>query len=382
MTPHDTLTPSELQQQGWYDDAGRWHEKPKAPNPAEQPASPPAPDVTEPATSRPEPSAARLTRAQWRAQAIPTEGFRGFLYRATGGAINLGPSKTQIDRLEAERRAQAEREANEVRRMQRRAECIARMDRGFKLVRITVGQTKGGIGKTTNTIAIGKAFAKNCRLQVTAVDANPDRGNLADRVGKEATTTIRDLIDNIDDITGVNTLRGYLSQDKSRLEVLASDDNPVVRRALTQEEYHRVQDLLATYRQMILTDTGTDTTAAVLPAIMERTDVLVIAADVTAAGRKFTGEVLELWEQQAPGGADLVRRAVVSVRLPARPLDTRQLEEAIAPFRDRVAAVVAIPFDPHLDLEAGEDGIFDWDALHPETQDAYLELCAAVADQA
>lgn len=362
---------------GYYDDAGKWHnfddETAPQTTPEAIPETPPSPAP-----------AAGMSRAEWRATAVPTTGFRAFVYKATGGIVNLGPSKKQIAQHETERAqfeaAQQALAAAEAAAEQRRNELISTMDRPVKLWRVTVTHEKGGMGKTTTTIALGTVFAMFCRIMACAVDGNPDRGNLANRVGRESTRTIRDLIAQYDSIEDVNALRAYLSQAKSRLEVLASDDNPKVSRALTPQEYTRVQELLATYRQLILTDTGTDTTSPVLPAIMELTDTLVVASDVTPTAQAYTSDTLDLWEAQAPNGEDLVRNAIVVVRLPNRALTQDQLAAITAKYDDRVGAVVFIPFDDCLAVEGNDDtGTFVWDDLSVATQDAYLELGAAVA---
>lgn len=361
---------------GYYDEAGHWHTTTQEPNAEALPA---ATAVDEQGSG-----SGGMSRSEWRATAVPASGFRAFIYRATGGIVNLGPSKKQIAQYEADRadaEAAAQAQAAAVAAVEeRRADLISTMDRPVKLWRVTVTHEKGGMGKTTTTIALGTVFAMFCRIMACAVDGNPDKGNLANRVGRESTRTIRDLLAQINEVEDVNALRVYLSQSKSRLEVLASDDNPKVSRALTAEEYTHVQELLATYRQLILTDTGTDTTSPVLPAIMTLTDTLVVASDVTPTAQAYTSDTLDLWEAQAPNGADLVRNAIVVVRLPNRPLTQDQLDTVTAKYADRVGDVVFVPFDDCLAVEGHDEaGTFLWDDLDEATQDAYLELGAAVA---
>ena len=86
---------------------------------------------------------------------------------------------------------------------------------------------KGGVGKTTITLALGSTFALLRGDRVIAVDANPDAGNLAHRVAPPHDRTITDVLRDLDQIT---TLRRaavlHLAGAESRLEVLASDDDP------------------------------------------------------------------------------------------------------------------------------------------------------------
>ena len=53
---------------------------------------------------------------------------------------------------------------------------------------------KGGVGKTTATVGLGATLASMRGDRVIAVDANPDRGTLSDKVRLETAATVRDLL--------------------------------------------------------------------------------------------------------------------------------------------------------------------------------------------
>ncbi|GEM_PF-2056589 len=57
--------------------------------------------------------------------------------------------------------------------------------------RIAVMSLKGGVGKTTTTVALGGIFAETRGDRVVAVDANPDLGTLAQRAVGPTSATIR-----------------------------------------------------------------------------------------------------------------------------------------------------------------------------------------------
>ena len=59
---------------------------------------------------------------------------------------------------------------------------------------IPVLTRKGGVGKTTVTALLGMALASAREDRVIAIDANPDRGTLAERVNKQTRCTVRDLV--------------------------------------------------------------------------------------------------------------------------------------------------------------------------------------------
>ena len=94
-----------------------------------------------------------------------------------------------------------------------------------KVVVITSG--KGGVGKTTTTLGLGSALAMVRADRVIAVDANPDRGTLAERVADTSTTsTVRHLLRD-PHIRRYADVRRHTPLATSRLE----DADPFVRRA-------------------------------------------------------------------------------------------------------------------------------------------------------
>lgn len=295
-------------------------------------------------------------RVDKRVATIPTEGWRRLVYDATGGQINPGISAAQAHRQERH----------------------VKIDTPVDVVRITVNCAQGGVGKSTTTVALGTVFAQKRRDQSVAIDANPDLGTLAERVGADKATTVRDLLEGVGGVRTANDLRKYLSQATSRLEVLAAEDDPARRRAFAPDEYNLVQQVLGTFRQCILTDTGTDLTHPVLDAIMEYTDSLVIAANLTATGTKKAIQTIQAWEQRSARGQDLIRQSVVAVRVPKERMSAQTQEERVAAYRNRVRAVVFIPNDSFLARE--EDAVFEWERLARRTQDAYEELAAIVAE--
>jgi len=89
---------------------------------------------------------------------------------------------------------------------------------------------KGGVGKTTTTVTLGSTFASLRGDRVVAVDANPDRGTLSQKIPLETAATVRHLLGDAHRITRYSDVRAYTSQGPSRLEVLASDSDPASRR--------------------------------------------------------------------------------------------------------------------------------------------------------
>src|SRR5205823_13604560 len=127
----------------------------------------------------------------------PPGGWRRAVYTATSGAINPGPSAAERNR----------------------AAVLARVTAPISgSRRVVVMSRKGGVGKTTVTLALGSTFAMLRGDRVIAVDANPDAGNLAHRVTTPSDRTITDVLRSIDQISSYADLRAYTAQStESRL---------------------------------------------------------------------------------------------------------------------------------------------------------------------
>ena len=113
---------------------------------------------------------------------------------------------------------------------------------------------KGGVGKTTITATLGATFASIRGDRVVAVDANPDRGTLSQKVPLETPATVRHLLRDADGIERYSDVRGYTSQGPSRLEVLASENDPTVSEAFSADDYTRALEVLERFYSLVLTD--------------------------------------------------------------------------------------------------------------------------------
>ena len=334
----DLTESSPLPQRG---PAGRRHRRRSAGRPA-APASPPAPQQSDALTAE------TVLRS---AKPAPQTGWRKTVLWLTGGKLNLGPSPEDRRRAEQLDRARTPIHGTH---------------------RVAVISLKGGVGKTTTTTALGSVFASLRGDRVIAVDANPDRGTLAERVPRESPATIRQLIRSRHEIVRYGDVRSFTSQSPMRLEVLASDSDPKISAALSEQDYIDTVDTLERFYNLVLTDCGTGLLHDAMRGVLGLADSLVVVSSASLDGARSASATLDWLE--AHGREDLARNAVVvisSVRPGGGIVDVLQLEDH---FSSRCRAVVTIPYDPH--LEAG--GVMDIDALQPETHEAYRELAAAV----
>ena len=283
------------------------------------------------------------------------EGYwQHLVYSISGRRINLGDGKRARARKELDRR------------------IAAPLAGGARFVPVL--SRKGGVGKTTVTTLLGMALADARDDRVIAVDANPDRGTLAERIARSSGKTVRDLVRIRGDVVGFNDLSGIVARDETRLDVVASDSDPRVSEAFSDSDYRDVAGLAAHYYSVVLTDTGTGIVHSVMGATLELADQLVIVAGLSVDEARLASETLTWLETN--GHAAKVRNAIVVLNnsRPGNPLV--QLEELESHFRTRVRGVVRMPYDAH--IAAGSAIVFR--DLHPETRLAARELAASVVE--
>jgi MinD-like ATPase involved in chromosome partitioning or flagellar assembly len=285
----------------------------------------------------------------------PSRGWRRFVYKATAGLIKPG-------------------EPSEVKR---RRELLgrARTPVAAGHHRVAVLSLKGGVGKTTTTVGLGATLAQVRGDRVIAVDANPDRGTLSDKVELETSATVRDLLNERGQIKRYVDIRAFTSQAPSRLEILASDRDPSVSEAFSAADYQSVSQVLENFYSICITDCGTGLLHSAMSGVLGLADQLVLVSSPSVDGARAASATLDWLE--AHNYADLVKSATVvlcSVR--PRSKSTVDLNRLEAHFAARCRAVVRVPYDPHLE----EGAEIDLDRLAEPTREAYLRLAACVGD--
>lgn len=308
----------------------------------------PAPAAPRPLSSRDLNSSLLLKKVQ----PAPSGGWRRAIYQSSGGRVNLGNSA----------------------REQRRIELVGQVHRPLqRCYKIALLSLKGGVGKTTTTVALGSTFASQRGDRVIAVDANPDRGTLSQKVPLETPATVRNLLRDEAEIDKYSDVRGYTSQNRHRLEVLASDSDPAVAEAFGADDYHRTLAMLERFYSIVLTDCGTGLMHSAMQAILKGADALVVVSSGSVDGARSASATLD-W-LNAHGYRELVAHSVAVINA-VRPRSGKvDLARLVEHFEQRCRAVCLLPFDPHLE----EGAEVDVDRLQPATRRALLELAAAVA---
>lgn len=284
----------------------------------------------------------------------PEGAWQHFIYSISGHRINLGDGKRARARKALDRR------------------IAAPLTGGARFVPVL--SRKGGVGKTTITTLLGMALADARDDRVIAVDANPDRGTLAERIAHASGKTVRDLARARGDVSGYNDISSIVARDETRLDVVASDADPRVSEAFSDQDYYDVASIAAHYYSIVLTDTGTGIVHSVMGATLDLANVAVIVAGLSVDEARLASETLTWLETN--GYSALARNAVVVINnaRPGTPLV--RPHELETHFRSRVRAVVRMPYDPL--IAAGSDITFR--ALNEQTRLAARELAATVVE--
>jgi len=299
-------------------------------------------------------TAERLIDARKKKRVKPEGGLNAFLYVATLHIVNRGDSPRVLARKAVE----------------------ARVDKKFEggARFIPVLTRKGGVGKTTITALLGMALSDIREDRIIAIDANPDRGTLSERVNKQTRSTVRDVVTLAPTINSFNDFTTMVSRDETRLDILASDTDPLLSEAFDENDYNVVADLAARFYSIVLTDCGTGIVHSVMRATLQRADSVVIVSGGSVDEARLASETLTWLE--ANGYQDLVKNAVVALNTATQGTNLVKLEEIEAHFKSRVREIVRIPYDPQ--LAAGS--VINYRDLKPLTKASARELAALVAD--
>jgi len=295
-------------------------------------------------------AATRLLRPTTRP---PRSGWRRAVYLLSVGLVNPGESPAEV----------------------RQRMLTVRSNQPLRgCYKIAMLSLKGGVGKTTVTATLGATFASLRGDRVVAVDANPDRGTLSQKIPLETSATVRHLLRDAGRLRRYSDVRAYTSQGSSRLEVLASEQDPAVSEAFSEDDYRRTVALLEHFYNIVLTDCGTGLMHSAMYGVLGMADQLIIVSSGAIDGARSASATMDWLDAHGHGG--LVRNSIVVINCVHHSAGGVDLDRVAAHFAARCRQVVRIPFDAH--LEAGAE--LDLDQLEPCTRVALLELAAAVAD--
>lgn len=289
------------------------------------------------------------------------EGWQGAVRRVTGGAISPRPGAGEQSRLDRERTVQRRLDAPRT---------------------IVVLNPKGGAHKTTSTLLLAATFGTQRGGATLAWDNNETRGTLGWRAQNAPHhRTAVDLLEDLDRFTvpdqaSLAALDTYVrTQVDARFDVLASDEDAAASSTIDAAAFDRLHGVLSRYYRLLIVDTGNNMRASNWVAAVAAADQLVIVSTVredTAASAAWLLDGL-----REKGFDHKIDEAVTILAAPSAKPDRKLAERLERHFSQVTSSVVHVPFDAAL----VDGGPIDFDALSPQTRDAWLTVAAAIAQR-
>ena len=114
-----------------------------------------------------------------------------------------------------------------------------------------------------------------------------------------------------DFVTRYADIRSYTSQAESRLEVIASDDDPLISQALGDRDYHSAIELLTKHYSLIVVDTGTGILDSAVQGVIREADQIIVVMPPALDGARVAAATLDWLDRH--GHHDLVENAVAVI---------------------------------------------------------------------
>jgi MinD-like ATPase involved in chromosome partitioning or flagellar assembly len=289
----------------------------------------------------------RLDEGDRALRQLPSRGWRRAVYRSTGGHLNLGPSATERQLAELERRA-----------------------RRFLRTNYRVGVLgKGGVGKTTVAAGVGSSLAEVRREdRVIAIDADSAFGKLGDRIDPDAAHSYVELATDPNLHTFAD-VRSHLGANRSGLFVLPGD--PLQHQRLSPALYSEVLLRLARYFAVTIVDCGATMDSPLTRTVVHNLDAAIIVATPWDDGTSIAHHSLDWLAEHGRGG--LLSRTIVALNNSDGNAKPKMLETAAEGFLRRGIPTFGLPFDRR--LRAG--GILDLaQGMSASTRHQFLEIAA------
>lgn len=276
-------------------------------------------------------------------------GWRGAVLKATGGAVNLGPSA-------------ADRELARLHKMIRRPVTDGT---------IAVFSRKGGVGKTTISAYLGLTLAQERGGRIVTLDGDAEAGSLGWLLAPRAPSTLAALASAAPTPANYAELRRYTTSTPEGLEVIVGEPAEVGPISVTGLEAVAAQ--LSRHYDVSIFDTGAGVTRATGRVLVNRARTLLLVMSPSADSVRAAERTLA-WLDERPGEAMNEDANVIAVinGIPAG-AKASHVERIESHFSERCSAVVRIPWDAH--LATGSSNV-SLDLLSKETRQGFLELAA------
>lgn len=281
------------------------------------------------------------------------DGWRKFVTKATLGRVNPEPSAKAEQTNELHRRI-----------------CAPLAD----VHKVAFVSAKGGVGKTTITVALGNTMARLRGDRVIAVDVDADLGDLSARFRERGGPQT-----NIEHFVSARNAKRYADvrvhtvMNNDRLEMLGAQNDPRSTYRLGPDDYETAMKILENHCNVILLACGTPVNGPLFNKIVSTVTGLVVVASDDVRG--VEGALATLDWLDAHGYARLLQHTVVVLNAIQKTKPFVDFGIVENQFRKRVPDFYPMPYDPHLATGLA----VEYTSLKRKTRKALKELVGGVA---
>jgi len=245
-------------------------------------------------------------------------------------------------------------------------------------VTVALGSIKGGVGKTTLTLALADTLADSLRCGVLVIDADLEWGTAADSTPQDGARggTLTDVLAAADRIHSPGDLAPFLVALPGGAQLLAGPTNPQDIEALTGADMQRLLELLQRFFPVILLDLspGIGLRGTIPRWAFGCADEIVAIATPTRGSLRRAGRMLGYLSEHRPGLPITLALNMV----PRRPDEAIQRVMQVAERNGATRRYVAIPRDDGL-VRQLDAGILNLSELNQPTRIALKDLAVGLA---
>ncbi len=245
-------------------------------------------------------------------------------------------------------------------------------------VTIALGSIKGGVGKTTLTLALADTLADSLRCGVLVVDSDLEWGTAADSVPQNGRrgSTITDVLANYDRINSPGDLAPFLLSLPGGAQLLPGPTNPSDIEDIDATDMQKLIDLLQRFFPVILLDLspGIGLRGTIPRWAFGCADEIVAIATPTRGSLRRAGRMLSYLAERRPD----VPITLALNMVPRRPDQSVQKVIKVAERNGKTRRYAAIPRDDAL-VRQLDAGLLDIGELEQPTRIAIKDLTYQLA---
>jgi MinD-like ATPase involved in chromosome partitioning or flagellar assembly len=281
-------------------------------------------------------------------------GWRKLVAKITAGRVNPAPNAEQ----------------------EQESQIVENIRNSFVGVhKVAFVSAKGGVGKSTMTVAVGNTIARLRGDRVIAVDVDADLGDLSARFSERGGPYANvEQLASLQDIERYSNVRAHTVVNSDRLELLGAQNDPHSAYRFGPKDYAATMRVLDIHCNVILLDCGTSINGPLFNKIVSDVNALVVVASQDVRG--VEGALATLDWLHAHSFDRLLEHTVVALNAIQRGKPFIDREAVENQFKKRVPEVFRVPYDPHLATGLA----VDLTALKRRTRAAVLALAGGVAE--